>query len=139
MIRNHKVDRKDRLTVDLTLKFPNPNHNKSYDDNRRHYLVKVDIEEPLKVVEEGLVQINLRLRSLVTIRKMFGTKIDSSLTYRVGENFALLRIHRTTLRISYSFEDDNIFDVFDNSSHIRDSRILESVTEEEKTGEGKDE
>jgi hypothetical protein len=68
----------------------------------------------------------VKLRSLISVKKMFGKKIDSSMTYRVGENFALLRIGVHELRISMSFEEDNILDIFDNSMHIQQSRILET-------------
>ena len=128
MIKNHKVDRKERLTVNLELRFPSPHKNKSYVDDRRHYTVKVDVEEPIRVSEEGIVDLKVKLRALVVVKKMFGNKIDSSLTYRVGENFALLRINVTTLRIAYSFSEDNILDVLDNGSHILQSRILETST-----------
>lgn len=128
MLGNHKVERKERLMVDLGLKFPDPHHNKTYKDERRHYTVRVDVGEVQKVTEEGVVDMQLKLRSLLVVKKMFGNKIDSSLTYRVGENFALLRINVTVLRISYSFLEDNIFEVFDNSSHILQSRILETTT-----------
>lgn len=128
MIKNHKVERKERLVVDLGLRFPDPHKNKSYIDERRHFLVKVDIEEPKKITEEGVLDLKVKLRALVVIKKMFGNKIDSSLTYRVGENFALLRINVTTLRISLSFSEDNILDVLDNSSHILESRILERIS-----------
>lgn len=128
MIKNHKIERKERLTVDLGLKFPDPHKNKSYIDERRHFIVKVDIGEPVKVNEEKILDLKVKLRALVVIKKMFGSKIDSSLTYRVGENFALLRINVTTLRISMSFSEANILEVLDNSSHILESRILERVT-----------
>lgn len=128
MIKNNKVERKERLTVDLGLKFPDPHKNKSYIDERRHYTIKVDVSEPQKVTEEGIHNFNVKLRSLVVIKKMFGNKIDSSLTYRVGENFVLLRINVHTLRISVSFKDGNILEVLDNSSHILESRILERTT-----------
>lgn len=127
MLINHKVERKERLSVDLKLKFPDPHHNKTYKDERRHYTVRVDVGENFKVTEEGVFNFKLKLRSLLVVKKMFGNKIDSSLTYRVGENFALLRINVHVLRISYSFFEDNIFDVFDNSSHILQSRILETT------------
>jgi hypothetical protein len=126
MIGSHKVLRKERLMVDLGLKFPNPHHNKSYEDERRHYSVKVDLEEPQKVTTEGVLDMRVKLRSLISVKKMFGKKIDSSMTYRVGENFALLRIGVHELRISMSFEEDNILDIFDNSMHIQQSRILET-------------
>jgi len=128
MIKNHKIERKERLTVDLGLKFPDPHKNKSYIDERRHFTVKVDIGEPVKVNEEKILDLKVKLRALVVIKKMFGSKIDSSLTYRVGENFALLRINVTTLRISMSFSEENILEVLDNSSHILESRILERIT-----------
>lgn len=128
MIKNNKVERKERLTVDLGLKFPDPHLHKSYIDERRHYTVRVDVGEVQKVTEEGVLDLKVKLRSLIVIKKMFGNKIDSSLTYRVGENFALLRINVTELRISLSFSKDNILEVLDNSSHILESRILERVT-----------
>jgi len=128
MIRNHKVDRKERLSVPLSLSFPNPHENKSYVDERRHYTVRVDIGETIKVEKEGILNIDVKLRSLIVIKKMFGNKIDSSLTYRVGENFAMLRINVTTLRISMSFSESNLLKVLDNSSHILESRILERTT-----------
>lgn len=128
MIKNHKVERKERLSVDLELKFPSPNNGKGYVDARRHFLVKVDIGEEVKVSEEGIFPLKVRLRALVVVKKMFNNKIDSSLTYRVGENFAMLRINSTILRVSYSFNEGNIFEVLDNSSHIFQSRILEKIT-----------
>ncbi len=128
MIRTHKIERKERLTVDLGLKFPDPHKNKSYIDDRRYYTVKVDVGEPQKIKEEVVLDLKVKLRALVVVKKMFGNKIDSSLTYRVGENFALLRINVTTLRISMSFSEANILEILDNSSHILESRILERVT-----------
>jgi len=128
MIKTHKIERKERLTVELSLKFPDPHKNKSYIDERRHFIVKVDVGEPVKVINEVTLDLRVKLRALVVVKKMFGNKIDSSLTYRVGENFALLRINVTTLRISMSFSEANILEVLDNSSHILESRILERIT-----------
>lgn len=128
MIKTHKVERKERLMVKLGLEFPDPNNNKSYKDDRRHFTIRVDVGEPKKISEECTLNLNLKLRSLVVIKKMFGNKIDSSLKYRVGENFALLRINVTTLRVSISFSENNMLKVLDNSSHILESRILERVT-----------
>lgn len=125
MIKTHKVERKERLVVKLGLKFPDPHSKKSYVDNRRHYTVRVDIGETTRVDQEGIVNMDVKLRSLVVVKKMFGNKIDSSLTYRVGENFVNLRINITTLRISVSFNDENLLEILDNSSHILESRILE--------------
>lgn len=131
MIKTHKVERKDRLIVDLGLKFPDPHLHKSYVDSRRHYTVKVDIEEPQKITEETTLNLKVRLRALVVIKKMFGSKVDSSLTYRVGENFALLRINVTTLRVAVFFNEQNLLEVLDNSSHILESRILERITQKD--------
>src|SRR6478752_13088 len=100
MIKSHNVDRKERLTVKVDFNFPTPHKNKAYVDARRHYTMKVDIGETIKIDKETIVSENLRLRSLVVIKKMFGSKIDSSLSYRVGENFAMLRIGDSTLRVS---------------------------------------
>lgn len=128
MIKNHKVERKERLMVKLRLDFPDPHNNKSYQDERRHFTVKVDNGETEKITEESTLNLNIKLRSLVVIKKMFGNKIDSSLTYRVGENFGLLRINVTTLRIAFSFSEANAIKVLDNTSHILESRILERTT-----------
>jgi hypothetical protein len=128
MKTNHKVIREERLTVDLVLRFPNPHKNKSYIDNRRHYTVKLDGNEPLKIEGEEDVNLSVKLRTLVVVKKMFGKKIDSSLTYRVGENFAMLRINNTILKIAYSFREENVLEVLDNSSHVYQSRILEKIT-----------
>lgn len=117
--------------VNLGLKFPNPNQNKSYDDSRRHFTFKVDIEEEQKVETETTINLNCRLRALITIKKRFGIRVDSSMTYRVGENFAMLRIGDTTLRISMSFNEENLLDILDNSSHIFESRILERITQKD--------
>lgn len=131
MIKSHNVDRKERLTVKVAFKFPSPHKNKAYVDNRRHYTMKVDIGETIKIDNEQTITENLRLRSLVVVKKMFGTKIDSSLSYRVGENFAMLRIGDSTLRVSYSFNEANILEVLDNSMHIPASRILEVIKQED--------
>jgi hypothetical protein len=128
MIKNHKVDRKERITVSLALKFPDPHLHKSYTDPRRHYTVKIDVGETIKVDKEETIDLNVKLRALIVVKKVFGNKIDSSLTYRVGENFALLRINVHTLRISLSFADSNVLEILDNSSHILNSRILEKTS-----------
>lgn len=125
MITAHKVERKERLKVNISFRFPDPHLHKSYEDKRRHYSMKVDKEDLVIINEESVLSENLRLRALVVIKKMFGTKIDSSLTYRVGENFGLLRIGDNTLRVSFSFNEDNTIDVLDNSSHILQNKILE--------------
>lgn len=131
MIKTHHVDRQERLKVKIGLNFPNPNNNKSYVDSRRHFTYKIDIEEEQKVEGETTINLECRLRALITIKKRFGTRVDSSMTYRVGENFAMLRIGDTTLRISMSFKGENVLDIFDNSSHIFTSRILETITQKD--------
>jgi hypothetical protein len=128
MIKNHKVERKERITVNLGLKFPDPHLHKSYTDPRRHYTIKVDVGETTKVEKEETINLNVKLRALIVVKKMFGNKIDSSLTYRVGENFAMLRINVHTLRISLSFADSNVLEILDNSSHILESRILGRIS-----------
>jgi hypothetical protein len=129
-IKSHNVDRKERLMVDIAFKFPSPHNNKAYVDARRHYIMKVDISEAIKIDKEQTISQSLRLRSLVVIKKMFGSKIDSSLTYRVGENFGMLRIGDSTLRVSLSFNEKNEIAVLDNSMHIPASRVLEVITPE---------
>lgn len=131
MVKNHKVERKERLMVDLTLDFPSLHEHKSYVDNRRYYQIRVDAGETTRIDSEGLVTIKSRLRALVVIKRFFGKKIDSSMTYRVGENFATLRINKSLLKISMSFNEANILKVLDNSSHIMQSRILEVTTVED--------
>ena len=125
MIKAHNVERKERLRVNINFKFPSPHLHKSYEDKRRHYSMKIDKEDLVIINEESVLSENLRLRALVVIKKMFGTKIDSSLAYRVGENFGLLRIGDNNLRVSFSFNEDNTLNVLDNSSHILQSKILE--------------
>lgn len=131
MIKNHKVERKERLLVAIDFKFPDPHHRKSYVDKRRHFTMKVDINSPVTIDNECIVHQSLRLRALVIIKKMFGNKIDSSFTYRVGENFGMLRIGDNSLRIALSFSESNVLEVLDNSSHILQSRILENVKNRE--------
>lgn len=131
MIKSHNVDRQERLMVKVAFNFPSPHKNKAYIDARRHYTMKVDISEAIKIDKETIITENFRLRSLVVIKKMFGSKIDSSLSYRVGENFAMLRIGDSTLRVSYSFNEKNELDVLDNSMHIPASRILEIIKQED--------
>jgi len=131
MIKNHKVERKERLVVEIDFKFPDPHSRKSYVDKRRHFSMKVDIDPPITIDSECTIRQTLRLRALVVIKKMFGNKIDSSFTYRVGENFGMLRIGDNNLRISLSFAENNILEVLDNSSHILQSRILENVRYQE--------
>lgn len=124
-IKNHHVERKERLMVNLAFNFPSPHTNKSYVDKRRHYTIKVDIGEPEVVSEATIIHKELRLRSLVVIKKMFDRKIDSSFTYRVGENFAILRIGDNEIRVSLSFNEDNSLNILDNSMHLLKSQILE--------------
>lgn len=131
MIKSHNVDRQERLMVKVAFNFQSPHKNKAYIDARRHYTMKVDISEAIKIDKETIITESFRLRSLVVIKKMFGSKIDSSLSYRVGENFAMLRIGDSTLRVSYSFNEKNELDVLDNSMHIPASRILEIIKQED--------
>ena len=77
-IKNHHVERKERLMVNLAFNFPSPHTNKSYVDKRRHYTIKVDIGEPEVVSEATIIHKELRLRSLVVIKKMFDRKYGFS-------------------------------------------------------------
>lgn len=130
-IKDNKVKREDRLTVKMTLGIPDPHRYKSYKDDRRHYIVRVDQEEILNIKEESNVDVELRLRSLVVVKKMFGTKgVDSVMTFRVGENFAIVKIGATELRVAISFNENNVLEILDSSSKIAQSRLLEVKKDE---------
>lgn len=116
---SQKVLRKERLKLDLLLKFPDINRNKSYKAIERKYIVTVD-EEPAGLVDmttvPSLMLAGIRLRSLIKIEKVFGSKLpDAIFTYRVGENFATITNQRGEVkRIALSFEDTNTVFVKDD-------------------------
>lgn len=131
-VPNQKVPREERLTVKLVVKAPNPHKQKSYVDDRRKYQVLIDSKEALEIKEESEIELNVKLRSLIVVKKMFGQKkVDSVMTWRVGENFSILKIGGTVLRIAMNFNDGNIFEILDSSSHIHKNRLLEIIKRDE--------
>lgn len=114
-----KVLKKERLKINLLLRFPDINRNKSYKAKERKYIVKVDGEGSGVVDMTTVPQLmltDIRLRSLIVIEKRYENKLpDAIFKYRVGENFAELT-HQSgkVKRIAISFEDANILDVKDD-------------------------
>lgn len=117
------VKREERLKVNLLIAYPNLHQGKSYVDENRNFTISVDGGEetpPLKGFNE-----EFRLRALIVIRKKYREKVDSTFTYRVGENFAELQVTGySPMRIAINFESSNTLRVLDDCSHIRASRIL---------------
>jgi len=129
--KTHKVNREERLSVNIQFQFPSPHRQKSYEDKRRKYILSVDSKQILEVKEEYTAPLELKLRSLIVIKKMFDKKIDSVLSYRVGENFCILRMGESVLKIAVDFKAGNVFEVLDWSSKIAKERLLEVKGHEE--------
>lgn len=114
-----RVERKQRLKVNLLLRFPDINTNKSYSAIERKYIVKVD-NEPMGIVDMTTVPKlflnDIRVRSKIVVEKRYDKKMpDSIFEYRVGENFAILTNQNgRQKRMALDFEDANILDIKDD-------------------------
>lgn len=125
------VKREERLRVRIAIIYPDPQKNKTYFDNNRHYTIKVDKE--LERVGENIVNEenkpkfeHFRLRALIVVKKKYKKTIDSTFTYRVGENFARLKVKgcKEETIVAVDFTDGNFLSILDDCSHIKPSRIL---------------
>lgn len=116
-MKKQNVKRTQRLGVKLLLRFPDVHSGKSYLDSKRNHLLLVDgKEEPILGISE-----EYKLRSLIVVLKRYGSSIDSTFTYRVGENFAELQLPgRPKKRVEVDFTKGNILRVLDNTSSVKE-------------------
>ena len=125
-MEKQNVKREERLGVKLLLQYPDLHANKGYIDPKRNHLVLVDGVEvkPIKGISE-----EYKLRSLITVKKRYGegSRVDSTFTYRVGENFAELEItNKKLVRVAVDFSKGNILKVLDNTSSGYSRNIIKS-------------
>jgi hypothetical protein len=126
-MKKQNVKRAQRLGVKLLLIFPDLHAGKSYIDNNRNHQYLVDGQQRTKL---GLCE-EFKLRSLIVVKKRYGVHshndsgVDSTFTYRVGENFAELQVKgKPKVRVSISFESGNILNILDNTSFYKQSSII---------------
>lgn len=106
-----KVKLEERLLVKMEVRFPDINENKSYTSIFRKFNLFIDGEltEEFNQNAKRHHTMYFKLRSVISVHKVFEDKLpDSTFTYRVGENFAILKNqYGKTKKIAVSFEKDN--------------------------------